>query len=343
MRINDFLLDYISKHYRSNLSTEVFVAMKQFIKKTFPSFYKLYQHEERLKKIRQIEEMKKLSIIECAKLDEKLYLEKIGHKLDWGNLHSYTEKMQWEKLFNDNPVKAKLSDKYCVRSWIIEKIGEEYLIPLIGVWDKVEDIPFDDMPEQFVIKTNHGSGTNIIVRDKNKLNLREAKRQLNDWMKIDYGYSNGFELHYSKIKPCIIAEKYLETEYGELQDYKFLCFDGKPYYCWVDLGRYSNHTRDVYDLDWKLQPWNQATYSNYPGGIAKPKNFDMMIRVAEILSEGFPHVRVDLYNIDGRIYFGEMTFTNGGGLDAIIPGKYDLMLGELWNIETPVPSELINK
>ncbi len=266
------------------------------------------------------------------KLNSILYKRAIGRTLKWSNLNAYTEKMQWAKFYDSTPIKTTLSDKYLVREWVAEKIGEQYLIPLLGVWDRFSDIQFDKLPNQFVLKTNHGSGSVIVVKDKTSLNITEVGRNFNDWMSIDYAYATGFELQYSNINRKIIAEKYLETDLGELQDYKFLCFDGKPYYCWVDLGRFGNHTRNVYDLNWKLQPWNQYTYGNSANPIPKPKNFDKMVELATSLCQGFSHVRVDLYNVDGTIYFGEMTFTNGCGFDRIVPDEYDFTLGELWNI-----------
>ena len=266
------------------------------------------------------------------KLNSILYKRAIGRTLKWSNLNAYTEKMQWAKFYDSTPIKTTLSDKYLVREWVAEKIGEQYLIPLLGVWDRFSDIQFDKLPNQFVLKTNHGRGSVIVVKDKTSLNITEVGRNFNDWMSIDYAYATGFELQYSNINRKIIAEKYLETDLGELQDYKFLCFDGKPYYCWVDLGRFGNHTRNVYDLNWELQPWNQYTYGNSANPIPKPKNFDKMVELATSLCQGFSHVRVDLYNVDGTIYFGEMTFTNGCGFDRIVPDEYDYTLGELWNI-----------
>lgn len=268
------------------------------------------------------------------KIDGLLYKRAIGRKLDWNNLNAYTEKMQWAKFYDTTPIKTTLSDKYLVREWVAEKIGAEYLIPLLGVWDRFSEIDFDALPDRFVLKTNHGSGSVIIVKDKSRFDKVDAGKRFDDWINIDYAYATGYELQYSGIKRKIIAEKYVETELGELQDYKFLCFDGKPYFCWVDLGRFGKHTRNVYDLDWKLQPWNQYTYGNSATPIPKPKNFEKMIEIATVLCQGFSHVRVDLYNIEGKIYFGEMTFTNGCGFDRIIPDKYDFMLGELWKIRT---------
>lgn len=308
--------------------------MFDILKKRLPWLYDEYQHLQRLKDSRISEKCKHLSLDDQIKLDEKMYESRIGHPIDWENLQTYTEKMQWEKFYNKDPRKPLLADKYLVRDWVTEKIGSSYLIPLLGVWDNFDDIDFNTLPSQFVLKTNHGTGTNIIVKDKNTFNIRRAKRIFDDWMSIDYGYLNGFETHYSQIHRRIIAEKYLETSLGELQDYKFLCFDGRPYYCWVDLGRYSRHTRTVFDMNWELQPWTQALYGISKDPIPKPKNYEKMIELAGILAEEFAQVRVDFYNVDGVIYFGEMTFTNGRGFDSIVPEKFDYELGKLWKIGT---------
>lgn len=306
--------------------------MLDVLKKKFPVLYDYYQHMKRMKVLANAKRLESLPEEKYNDLIEKEYLKVFGNVLDWNNLRTYTEKMQWEKIYDKNPIKTTLTDKYAVREWVEGKIGKDYLIPLVGVWDSFDNIDFDLLPKQFVLKTNHGTGTNLIVKDKNKINMRRAKRMFDDWMKTDYAFTNSLQLHYRDIKRKIIAEKYLETNLGELQDYKFLCFDGKPCFCWVDLGRYSKHTRTVFDMNWKLQPWTQASYGIANYDIPKPKNFDMMIDIANILSEGFSHVRVDLYNVDGKIYFGEMTFTNGSGLDPIIPKEYDKVLGDYWKL-----------
>ena len=227
--------------------------IKKVLKQRFSGIYDYHLHLLRKKKIKQIAKLKQLPKTEYPKMLAARYEAAIGHKLNWDNLQTYTEKMQWAKLYDKNPLKATLTDKYLVREWVEKTIGGEYLIPLLGVWDNFEDIDFSELPDRFVLKTNHGSGTNLIVKDKSKLNLKRAKRMFDDWMNIDYAYNSNFEMHYTDIKPKIIAEKYMETSTGELPDYKFLCFGGKPYYCWVDCGRFTNHTRNVYDLDWKLK------------------------------------------------------------------------------------------
>lgn len=277
--------------------------------------------------------MRKISPNKYENKISKIYKKRIGKNINWNNPTTYTEKMQWEKLYDNNPLKAELSDKYLVREWVKEKIGEKYLIDIYGVWDSFSEIDFKKLPKSFVLKTNHGSGTIYIVKDKNKMDYNEVKNLFDDWMQMDYAFCTGFELHYSKIRRRIIAEKYIETDNDDLQDYKFLCFDGKPYFCWVDVGRFSNHKRNVYDLDWNLQKWNQSEYGNTDETIPKPNNFSEMIKIAEKLCQGFSHVRVDLYNVKGKIYFGEMTFTNGSGFDKIVPDEYDLILGNMWKLD----------
>ena len=312
--------------------------MKDKIKKYFPMLYEYALHIKWKAKLRKINALKKTDSAEYPRLIADIYEEKIGKPLDLNNPTTYTQKVQWSKLYDASPEKSRLSDKYEVREWVKEKIGEKYLVPLLGVWDKFDDIDFSSLPESFVLKTTHGSGTNIIVPDKNKFNRRTARLRINDWLKTDYAYCAGFEMHYSAIKPRIIAEQYIKTESGDLCDYKFLCFGGKAYYVWVDVDRYGDHRRNIYDLAWNLQPFRQY-YKNTDKEIPKPENLDEMTEIAEKLCEGFSHVRVDLYNADGKIYFGEMTFTNGSGFERIIPDSADEMLGSLWNIDTDKTAE----
>lgn len=310
----------------------------EMVKKRLPVMYQMYLYIKSIVKRKEQEEQEskyhRMTDEERMKYDATLYEMRIGKPLDWNNLETYTEKMQWAKLFDKDERKVTLSDKYAVRSWVEEKIGSEYLIPLVGKWDSYKEINFHEFPEQFVLKTNHGSGDAVIVRDKKNISFAEKiamRRKIQEALRRDYG-ARFCEWHYSKIKPCIIAEQYVESGETDLQDYKFLCFDGEPYFCWVDVGRYTDHKRNVYDLDWKLQDWNQRNYGNAQSELKKPQNFEKMVEIARVLSQGFSHVRVDLYNVGGKIYFGEMTFTNGSGFEEIAPHSADLMLGRLWKL-----------
>lgn len=262
----------------------------------------------------------------------KLYKKHIGKEINWKYPKTYTEKIQYEKIYGNLESKVMLADKYLVREWVENKIGKEYLIDLLGIWKNAKDIDFDKLPNKFVLKTNCSSGDVIVVKDKGRLSNRDIKKykkKLNYFLKCKYGIDTG-EFQYSEMDPVIIAEKYIDSREEDLPDYKFLCFNGKPYYCWVDIGRYHDHKRNVYNLNWELQAWNQEKYENTSYVIEKPKNFEKMIEIATKLSEGFAHVRVDLYNIEGQIFFGEMTFTNGSGFEPILPDEYDTMLGNKW-------------
>jgi hypothetical protein len=291
--------------------------------------YRIYLKYKFFKTIKICEKRKNMNKEEIKKIIEKEYDSRIHEPIDWESPKKYTEKIQWRKLYFQDERTTNYSDKILVRDFIRESIGEEYLIPVLGEWETFDEIDFESLPSSFVLKTNHGSGTNIIVKDKTQLDKKTAETLLNGWMKTDFGYSHGFELHYSGINRKIYAEQYIDFNGNDLEDYKFLCFNGKAYYCWVDVDRNGDHKRNVYDMEWNLQPWGQAK-KNTEREIPKPTNFEMMITLAEKLATGFSHVRVDLYNVNGKIYFGELTFTNGSGYDLIYPREYDNHLGSLW-------------
>ena len=260
------------------------------------------------------------------------YKDKIGHALDLDNPKRYTEKIQWRKLYDNNPLYSTLADKYAVREWVKEKIGEEHLIPILGVWDKAEEIDFDKLPDSFVLKTNNSAGRNIIVRNKKDINEKLIIEQMNFWLEYPFWAVLG-EFHYKNIQPKIIAEKLMQCEgTDDIPDYKFLCFQGNPYCCSVDVNRFHGHKRIIYDLDWNPQNWiiKSRNFDVYSGSLEKPLQFDKMISLVERLCEGFSFVRVDLYLIQNNIYFGEMTFTPGAGYTPIFPDEYDYILGEQW-------------
>ena len=250
------------------------------------------------------------------------------------NPNTFNEKLQWLKLHDRNPEYTKMVDKYEVRKYIAEKIGEEYLIPLLGVWDKAEDIDFDKLPDQFVLKCNHNSGLGMcICKDKSVLDIRKVKKELTLGLKENY-YKMGREWPYKNVKPRIIAEKYMVDESGtELKDYKFLCFNGKVKLIEYHTGRFSgNHTQDFYDEKWnKTDISQEGTISDFV--VEKPLMFDEMVRLSEILAENIPHVRIDWYQINDKIYFGEITFFDSSGLILFDNEDDNLYLGSLIDLK----------
>ena len=294
--------------------------------------------------LRNQEYKKMLSLPECE-YEEYLcsrYIEMMnryphsrGMIMDFNNPVTYTQKQQWMKLYDQSDIKALYSDKYEVRKHIINTIGDNYLIPLIKIngkdhFDNPEEIDFNLLPNSFVIKCNHGSHYNIIIKDKKCLSVHDIKlirKQLNYWLNEHYAFLVGLELVYEKIKPKIIIEKYMAIN-DDLPDYKFMCFSGEVKYVWCDQGRFTDHRRSVFDLDYNLMPFNLHIHENVKN-MEKPKNFNKMVEIANMLCDKFPYVRVDLYNIDGEIYFGELTFCSGAGYQCPIPVNYDKILGDL--------------
>lgn len=269
----------------------------------------------------------------------KMFFKRCHYPLDLNNPKTFNEKMQWLKLYDSTPLKTKLADKYLVREWIADKIGAEYLTPLIGVWDSFEDINFDDLPQRFVIKTNHGSGYVILVDNKNNMQYFRIKKKIKHWMKEEFAFKFGFELHYKNITPRIIIEEFLNNESESLSDYKIHCFNGKPEFIQVIIDRdIENHTaKEVFfDTEWNAL---ECTYT-YPlaenesiAKMKKPVQLNKMLSIAVELSKGFKYVRVDLYILnDGSIKFGEMTFTAASGFDHWTPEIYDKKWGELIKI-----------
>ena len=256
------------------------------------------------------------------------YYERTGEVLNLENPKTFNEKIQWLKLYDSTPIKTRLADKYLVREWVKEKIGEEYLIPLLGVWDKAEDINFDKLPKQFVLKCNHGSGYNIIVKDKSKINVNKIRKQLNEWLNEDFAFKYGFELHYSDIPRKIIAEEYISNG-KDLYDYKIWCFDGKAMYIQFLSERKQNLKMAFYDTNWIKQDFVYS-YEYDKKVIKKPESLKKLLLLAEKLSEGFLHVRVDFYILNnGDIKFGEMTFTSLSGTCKWNPQRSNKMLGDL--------------
>jgi len=248
---------------------------------------------------------------------------------------TFNEKIQWLKLYGErNSAFTNLVDKLSVREFVGNRIGEKYLTNLLGVYDDVRQINYEKLPDKFVLRLNHGSGWNIICKDKQELNWIRAQEKLERWINSNY-YDISKEWVYRDIKPKILCESFLSNDldyYGDesigLLDYKFFCFDQEPQFVQVDIDRYSDHKRNFYDLNWVKQPFTTA-HSQYAGHIPQPQNFEEMKRVVKELCPKYPFARVDLYNLQGKIYFGEITFFQEGGHGAFFPDEYDVELGKL--------------
>lgn len=245
----------------------------------------------------------------------------------------FSEKLQWYKLHHHDPLMEVVANKYTVREYI-ERIGYGHLLnDLIGVYNNVDQIDFDKLPNQFVLKGTHGSGFNIIVKDKSQLNRHRAKMLMRSWLRQHIAWS-GREWVYEKMPRHIIAEKYLEDETGELRDYKFYCFNGQPAFMQLEVGRGTSHnTRNFYDMDWKLMPFGKELPHNPNLNVERPKMFDEMKAIAADLCKPFQYVRVDLYQVGGKVYFGELTFFPAGGAPDFVPAMYDAEVGKMWKLE----------
>lgn len=256
---------------------------------------------------------------------------KTGKRLNIENPITFNEKLQWLKLNDRNPLYTKLVDKYEVRKFVADRIGEEYLIPLLGVWDKFEDIDFNLLPNQFVIKCTHDSGGLVIFKNKDKLNINTIKRKIDGYLRHNY-YWGQREWPYKNVKPRIIAEKFMVDESGyELKDYKFFCFHGEIKVMFVASNRGIGTRFDFFDDEFNYLPITQH-YLNSSKKITKPEGFDLMKHLAKKLSQDFPHVRVDFYDVNGKIYFGELTFYHFSGFENFVPEEFDKVLGDYLNI-----------
>ena len=263
------------------------------------------------------------------KIMYRLYL---GRSLNLKKPKRFNEKIQWLKIHGRKPINVVMADKYAVKEYIKDHIGEQYVIPLLGVWDRPEDIDFSKLPERFVIKCNHNSATGLyICRDKSQLDEKAVKKGLRKGLRQDY-YLASREKAY-KIPRKIIAEEYMEdTETQELRDYKFFCFDGKPKILYVAAGRKKvgeSLSFDFFDMDYNHLPLTNGGLPNAKVTPKKPKCFEEMKQLATQLSKGMPHVRIDFYEVNGRVYFGEFTFSHEGGLSTFQPDEWDYKLGEM--------------
>lgn len=257
-----------------------------------------------------------------------MFRSQMGYWMDWKHPKTFNEKLQWLKIHNRNPLYTKLVDKYEVRKYIAEKIGGEYLIPLLGIWSDPDEIDCSKLPNQFVLKCTHDSNSVVICRNKNKFDFENAKEKLHSCLSRNFYYV-AREWPYKNVKPRIIAEQYLESEgQKNISDYKFFCFRGLPKFMYISRDHDTHPTTDFFDMEFNKLPIRMRD-PNSNTSIFKPRQFEKMKELASILSQKIPHVRVDFYCIQDKIYFGEMTFYHNAGFFPLEPKEMNKKIGNL--------------
>lgn len=270
------------------------------------------------------------------KLDDKTFLRFqyrawTGKKLHLDPPVTFNEKIQWLKLNDRKDIYPELVDKYQVRQHMAQRIGEAFLVPLLGVWDSAEDVDFDKLPKQFVLKPTHASGNVLICRDKDSFDQEAARQQMRAWLKREYYWGNR-EWPYKNIKPRIIAEEMIDDQ---IVDYKFYCFNGEPKLLYLSQGLEDHATAAIsfFDLELKRLPFGRSDYRPFSVDVEKPVNFDEMLRIAKELAKDFKFMRVDLYSVGGKTYFSELTFHPCAGYMPFDPEEYDKILGDMMDLE----------
>ena len=271
-------------------------------------------------------------------IPDKVFLEyefkkTIGRSLNLRNPQTFNEKLQWLKLYDRKPIYTAMVDKYEAKKYVANIIGDQYIIPTIGVWNNFDEIEFDSLPLQFVLKTTHDSGGVVVVKDKRKLDIDSARSKIEKSLRRNYYYSLGREWPYKNVKPRIIAEKYMSDESGisqdsgELTDYKLMCFNGKVRCTFTCTDRFNGGLKvTFFDNDWNVLPFERH-YPKSDKPIARPRQFEKMKELAEKLSKDIPFVRTDFYEVGDDIYFGELTFFPGSGFEEFNPESWDYELG----------------
>lgn len=271
-----------------------------------------------------------------AFIPDKQYLQimyriRMGKMLNLDNPQTFNEKLQWLKLYDRRPEYTTMVDKYEAKKYVADKIGAEYIIPTLGVWDRFDDIDFDKLPNQFVLKCTHDSGGLVICRDKKSLDIQKTRKKIEKSLKTNF-YWVGREWPYKNVKPRIIAEEYMEDEIDhELRDYKIYCFNGKPEFLYLSEGLENHATARIsyVNLDWTPTKFKRNDYREFELLPHKPKHLDEMIKLAETLSQGLNFIRVDFYEINNRVYFGELTFSPGSGFTPFASNNDDLEIGRM--------------
>lgn len=275
----------------------------------------------------------------------KLYYRlRVGRKLDVKTPKTFNEKLQWLKFNYRFPLQSIVSDKYLVRKYVRDKVGEEYLIPLLGKWEKYDDIDFDVLPSEFVLKCNHDSGGLVVCKDKNSLDFKKTRHKIEKSLMTNFYYI-GREYQYRNIKPVVMCEKFISDNGNVPMDYKIYCFNGEPDVILVCKDRFKKGSHRAsymfYNQEWDFLPLNKNDNENPSVKIDKPKNLKKMLDIARILSSDFVFARIDLYNIDGKIYFGEITLSPNSGFDPDITYETDLEFGD--KLKIPYWTEIDTK
>lgn len=258
------------------------------------------------------------------------------NRLHWKNPMTFNEKLQWLKLYDRKPIYPRLVDKAAVKDYVADRIGKEYVIKTIGIYDTPQKIDFNKLPDKFVLKTTHGGGGNgvVVCKDKNTLDVPKVRGKLKKSLESDI-YTLFREWPYKDVPRKIIAEEYVESEDGDLRDYKFFCFNGEPRFLKVDFGRFVEHHANYYDMEWNLMPFEETDVRRVAEHREiQPGNFKKMVEFARKLSQGHKFLRVDLYNVNGKIYFGELTFYPVSGLGTFTPSEWDRKLGAMMSLES---------
>lgn len=273
------------------------------------------------------------------KIVKKMFRKHMGYELDLNNPKTFNEKLQWLKLYNHEEIYTIMVDKYAAKKYVADRIGEKYIIPTLGIWNNFDEIDFQTLPNKFVLKCTHDCGSIVIVKNKNNFDVEAARDKLELGLRHNYYYSC-YEWPYKNVPPRIIAEKYMidfndeGSPKDDLTDYKFMCFHGEVKCIFTCTQRRSSDGLRVtfFDEEWKQLPFERHYPAAEVGSIAKPKNLNLMKKFAEQLSTNIPFVRVDFYEINGKVYFGELTFFPGAGFEEFTPSKYDRILGSWINL-----------
>ena len=288
----------------------------------------------------------KLTDAKKKEILSEIFKRRLGYSINWNNPRTFNAKIMWLKLNYQNPLITRCSDKFAVKDYVDETIGEGHVVPTIDWWTDPDDIDFEKLPDRFVLKVNWSSGFNIIIKDKSEIDEEQIRKQLRKWIRSNQNsYYQMFNWGYKYMSPVIYAEEYI-SEVGDSEqvfDYKFFCYDGVCKNLFITTDRFSNKTYNWFDREFNELPFTYGNAGKTPGGVEKPKHFEEMVDYAEQLAKPFPFVRVDFYEIGDKVLVGEMTFYSGGGILKFKPRKYDIELGNLINLPDPMYFDELRK